>query len=44
MCKTNIKNGIAKTNENSILQYWFHEINIIILAANKQKWGWVGLC
>ena len=25
---------------NSMLQYWFYEINIRILAANQQKWGW----
>ena len=26
-------------NYNSILQYWFDEINIKILAANLKNWG-----
>ena len=24
--------------DNSIVQYWFYEINIEILATNQQKW------
>ena len=28
-----------KVGGNSILQYWFYEINIKILAVNQQKWG-----
>ena len=48
ICFYKAKNGIDNLSFeiiffrqfNSILQYWFHEINIRILVGNWQKLGW----